>query len=173
MKILIIGDTHGMDDLFATVKRAEAPFEMLLHLGDVEGEKRVYEEKCGSAQVLFVKGNCDDHSDDPLDRIINIDGSRIYMAHGHYLNVDGTEESLHVLCDMAIKKKADIVAFGHTHVPLIKIRDGVLLLNPGSLAFNAMGMPPSYITLEIHKGLPAEAEIHFVEKDGWGHSSSY
>ena len=42
MKILILGDTHGVDDLFATIKRTEAPFEMLLHVGDVEGERRFF-----------------------------------------------------------------------------------------------------------------------------------
>lgn len=173
MKILIIGDTHGVDDLFATIKRAEAPFEMLLHVGDVEGEKRFYEKMCGNAQVLFVKGNCDENSDDPLDRLVSIDGCRIYMTHGHRVNIDGTEESLHALCGAAKKNKADIVAFGHTHIPLIEIRDGVLLLNPGSLAFNAMGMPPSYITLELHTGLPAGAEVHFVGKIGRGHGYSY
>ena len=47
MKILILGDTHGVDDLFATIKRTEAPFEMLLHVGDVEGERRFYEKMCG------------------------------------------------------------------------------------------------------------------------------
>lgn len=119
---------------------------------------------CGHAQVLFVKGNCDDNPDDPLDRIVNIDGSRIYMTHGHCMNIDGTEESLHMLCGVAIRNGADIVVFGHTHIPQIESRGGVLLLNPGSLAFNAMGIPPSYMTLELHKGLSAKAEIHFVNE---------
>lgn len=173
MKILIIGDTHGMDDLFTTIKRKAAPFEMLLHVGDVEEEKRFYEKKSGKAQALFVRGNCDDYSKDPLERIVNIDGRRIYMTHGHCLNLDGTEESLHALYDVAKNHEADIVVFGHTHIPLIEAQDGVLLLNPGSLAFNAMGMPPSYITLELCKGLPAKAELHFVEENGKGQGFSY
>lgn len=38
-------------------------------------------KKCAvNAQVLFVKGNCDEDSDDPLDRIVSIDGCRIYMT---------------------------------------------------------------------------------------------
>ena len=53
MKILILGDTHGVDDLFATIKRTEAPFEMLLHVGDVEGERR-FLKNCGAVLRYFL-----------------------------------------------------------------------------------------------------------------------
>ena len=99
-----------------------------------------------------MKGNCDEDSDDPLDRIVSIDGFRIYMTHGHRMNIDDTEGSLHTLCGAAKRNKAN----------MIEIRDDVLLLNPGSLAINAMGKPPSYMALELHTGLPAGAEVHFV-----------
>ena len=112
-----------------------------------------------------MKGVCDEDSDDPLDRIVSIDGFRIYMTHGHRMNIDDTEGSLHTLCGAAKRNKVNIVAFGHTHIPLIEIRDDVLLLNPGSLAINAMGKPPSYMALELHTGLPAGAEVHFVNKN--------
>ena len=160
VKILLIGDTHGMDDLFVVIKRKESPFDMLLHVGDVEESKRFY-QRCG-VQALFVRGNCDDYSDDPVERVVDVEGCRIYMTHGHCLDVDGTEASLRALCGAAVEKGADVVVFGHTHMPLNVVRDGVLILNPGSLAFNAMGIGPSYMTLEIQKGLPAKAEVHFV-----------
>lgn len=53
MKILILGDTHGVDDLFVTIKRTEAPFEMLLHVGDVEGERR-FLKNCGVVLRYFL-----------------------------------------------------------------------------------------------------------------------
>ena len=45
----------------------------------------------------------------------------------------------------ARRSKADVLLFGHTHVPLAEYRDGVYLLNPGSLN----GSFGTYGTLDI------------------------
>ena len=58
MKILVISDTHEMDDLFRRIKRAEQPFDVVLHAGDVEGSAAYY-RKASGVPTLFVKGNND------------------------------------------------------------------------------------------------------------------
>ena len=37
MKILVISDTHEMDDLFWRITKTERPFDVVMHAGDVEG----------------------------------------------------------------------------------------------------------------------------------------
>ncbi|MGI6404129.1 MAG: metallophosphoesterase family protein [Oscillospiraceae bacterium] len=44
--------------------------------------------------------------------------------------------------------KADICCFGHTHTPLSLYRDGVYLLNPGSLSQPRVGFP-SYAVIDL------------------------
>ena len=37
MKVLIVSDTHGRDENLEHVVMNEAPFDMFVHCGDVEG----------------------------------------------------------------------------------------------------------------------------------------
>ena len=37
MKVLLVSDTHGRDTNLERAVEAEAPFDMLIHCGDVEG----------------------------------------------------------------------------------------------------------------------------------------
>ncbi len=39
MKILIVSDTHRKDDNLERIIEEEAPFDMLIHLGDAEGSE--------------------------------------------------------------------------------------------------------------------------------------
>ena len=50
---------------------------------------------------------------------------------------------------------ANVVLFGHTHVPLCLEEEGVLYLNPGSLTSPRGGSHASYAILEIEKGRAA------------------
>lgn len=47
MKILIISDTHGAHRNFDRVIEKEQTLDMLIHLGDVEGDARLYSGSCG------------------------------------------------------------------------------------------------------------------------------
>ena len=40
MKILIVSDTHRRDENLKFVIEEEKPFDMLIHLGDVEGSEQ-------------------------------------------------------------------------------------------------------------------------------------
>ena len=39
MKVLIVSDTHGRDENLELAVNREAPFDMLVHCGDVEGRE--------------------------------------------------------------------------------------------------------------------------------------
>ena len=131
MKILIISDSHGRHDLMRRAIGQEAPIDMLIHAGDVEGDlesilgdKREYE-------IRAVAGNMD-WSDSMEDELcFPVCGHRIYLAHGHRHGVhSGTKR----LVERAKELGADIAIYGHIHMPDYATEDGVLVINPGSVA---------------------------------------
>ena len=67
---------------------------------------------------------------------IEIDGCRVLLVHGsprrinEYLFEDRPVSSFQRL---AVSSGADLIAFGHTHKPYLKVIDGVSFLNAGSV----------------------------------------
>ena len=145
MNILVISDSHGHRDrikevLERQIKRPDA----LIFLGD--GLSDV--DWCDTSGIaLFkVRGNCDsvflnDMTNAPDEQIINLDGIRIMMTHGHNYGVKST---LTPLMNAAARNKADVLLFGHTHEGFemtlmpendlgIKLEKPLYIMNPGSL----------------------------------------
>ena len=59
MKALIVSDTHGMDkNLYEVIKRV-APFDLLIHAGDLQGSERDIENAVLGCAVKMVTGNND------------------------------------------------------------------------------------------------------------------
>ena len=60
----------------------------------------------------------------------------------------------------ARKLEADIVVFGHTHVPLVKWFGDVLLVNPGSPVLPRSEMGATFAVLTVKEGERPEAELY-------------
>ena len=61
----------------------------------------------------------------------------------------------------AVTRNADIVMFGHTHKPYFSQKDGLTVLNPGSLSYPRQdGRKPSYMVMEIDE----EGKAHYEQK---------
>ena len=130
MKILLISDTHGkVRNLRTLMKRMNGSVDLILHMGDVEGDEEEIKSFIG-CPIEFVRGNCDFMCREPDEKVLEVGGHRIYMTHGHKLGVKG---SLAVLDEKAREAKADIVLFGHTHIQEHFILGGRRFINPGSL----------------------------------------
>ena len=53
---------------------------------------------------------------------------------------------------MAREEKPDLVLYGHSHLPLIDERDGIVWVNPGHLkTMDKKGAPPSYAVIDIRE----------------------
>lgn len=160
MKILIVSDTHRRDGNLQTVIERTAPFDMLIHLGDAEGsEERIAawcREQNPECQVNIILGNNDFFSSLDREKEIQIGRYRAFLTHGHFYSVSvGTER----LVDEGKDRKMDIVMFGHTHKPYLERKDGITVLNPGSMSFPRQdGRRPSYILMEID----GEGEAHYT-----------
>lgn len=148
MKILIVSDTHRKDDNLQYVIEKEAPFDKLIHLGDIEGSEYVIQQWVPEeSELLMVIGNNDFFSDLDKEKEIVIGPHRILLTHGHYYNVTLGVEGLR---KEAEERGCDIAMYGHTHRPYLDTKDGITVLNPGSLSYPRQeGRKPTYMIMTV------------------------
>ena len=155
MKILIVSDTHRMDENLKLVIEQEKPLDMLIHLGDAEGSEIFIPEWVNpECEMQMVRGNNDFFSSLDREREIEIGPYQVLLTHGHYYNVSlGTEQ----LVEDARDRGFDIVMYGHTHRPYFDSSHGIVVLNPGSLSYPRQeGRRPSYMLMELNEQGEAE-----------------
>ncbi|MCW3015770.1 MAG: metallophosphoesterase family protein [Solirubrobacterales bacterium] len=130
--IAILSDTHmprgdrRLPD--ACVQRVVAA-DLLLHAGDLTDLSTLKLLKALGPPVVAVHGNVDDaavRDELPAERVVEAGGARIAMLHD-------AGPALGRLGRMRRRfPDADVVVFGHSHLPLHE-RDGTFqLVNPGS-----------------------------------------
>lgn len=159
MKVLIVSDTHGRDENLEIVINREAPFDMLVHCGDVEG-REFYIEALAECPCSIVSGNNDFFSDLPREDVIEVEGNKILVTHGHYY---GVSIAFDQLAEAARSRGCNAAFFGHIHVPVVEKEAGVLLVNPGSLAFpRQQGRRPSYAVMETEGKGEMHVEIRYL-----------
>ena len=152
-KILIVSDTHGIPYNFEKMLEIEGTPDMILHLGDIEGQED-YMETLAGCKMEIVAGNNDSNKKLPHELLLTISGKRILMLHGTRLASFDIEESCWKLRLLAKEKRADIVMFGHIHIPIISKGEpwDAFVINPGSLTYpRQSGRVPSYLILNITK----------------------
>lgn len=162
MKILIVSDTHRRDENLKKVIEKTAPLDMLIHLGDSEGS----EAKIGNwlnegCRLEMVAGNNDFFSALDREKEIDIGNYHVFLTHGHFYNVSLGPDHLF---EEARDRKADIAMFGHTHRPYIEEREGITVLNPGSISYPRQdGRRPSYVIMEIDRNGEAHYTFNYLE----------
>lgn len=129
-QILIISDSHFMPK--NVLEHFIQQFDSLtavIHCGDIYIGYEPGELDIG-CPLYICKGN-NDFAD--LPRILNFEiaGIRFVITHGNMYQFAYNPISLKTLLDDA---PADIICFGHTHVPYVYHEEGLTILNPGSLA---------------------------------------
>lgn len=159
MKVLIVSDTHGKDENLEEIVLRETPFDYFIHCGDVEG-REIFMEALVECPCTIVSGNNDFFSDLPREVMIQLEGHRILVTHGHYY---GVSMGLYEVLDEGKARECQVVLFGHTHRPVEETEEGILLLNPGSLSYPRQeGRRPSYAVMELQQGKAPVAEIRYL-----------
>lgn len=148
----VISDTHGVVRPAVHKVFTEAGVSLILHAGDVGGDE-VLDELCLIAPVHAVYGNTDTPGDPRLAASIErtIEGVRIHVSHGHELGVPKPGKLLK-------EYDADVVIYGHTHIPRIDEAKERLVLNPGAAGPRRFGIEPSVAILRLESGV-AQAEL--------------
>ena len=160
MKIGIMSDTHGSLDAVARVVSMAGEVAMWLHAGDCVGDAEHLAIISG-VPVHMVAGNCDwPNLAVPDERIIEAEGHRILLTHGHNYGVRYDTE---ILIEAAEEQCADIAVYGHTHVADISPGDDVFVVNPGSAARPRDESRPSFMTMELEAGKQPEVQLIRME----------
>ncbi len=159
MKILIVSDTHRHNENLEKVLEKVKPIDLLIHCGDAEGTED-YIEAIADCPVFIVSGNNDFFSKLDKEMVVSVDKYKAFITHGHYYNVSiGVER----LVEEAKHKEVDIVMYGHTHCPLIDIRDDIVVLNPGSISYPRQnGRQATYIVMEIDRFGDAHYTLRYI-----------
>jgi hypothetical protein len=131
VRILVLADTHIRmgsrrrlpDAVYAELERADA----VLHAGDVTAPE-LLDELAGFAPVHAVLGNNDIELTGrlPMTATLDLAGVQVAMVHDSGPRA-GREGRLNRRFP-----GADIVVFGHSHIPEDRIGLGQRLFNPGS-----------------------------------------
>jgi len=140
LRIGVFSDTHNDLTLAKEVLNKLEPLDLLLHAGDHYRDGRILEKQF-EVSTKSVVGNCDFFSGGPEEEIIELGQFTILLTHGHNY---GVKKSLQRLYYRSQEVGANIVVFGHTHVPLYIIENNVHFLNPGSLTLPRGNSSPSY-----------------------------
>jgi uncharacterized protein len=139
MRIGLISDTHGL--LRPEALAALAGVDRIIHAGDI-GNARILEALAAIAPVDAVRGNNDNG---PWAEAV---------PHSLTLTVDGV--AIHLLHDLKELKGAlppvQVVIAGHSHKPMVRKENGVLLVNPGSAGPRRFKLPVTVGFLSIAAG---------------------
>ena len=155
MHILIVSDSHGKTGEIKRAIEKSGPFDMLIHLGDIEDDTQKIREWAG-CPCYFVSGNCDYDYKLQDCQIINLPQHRIFAVHGHKYRVSADTFRL----ELAAKEMhCDIALFGHTHVPYRYESPEMTVINPGSIARpRQFEMKKTYVVLDQDES----GEVHFT-----------
>lgn len=167
MRIGVVSDTHMPrmakalpPPLVDAFRRADR----ILHAGDWT-DLRVLGALEKLAPVEGVAGN----NDGPeivkrfgLRKVIRIGGVAIGLVHGHGAGsrVATEERAIREFRDQEV----DCVVYGHTHVPVLKETNGLLVFNPGSPTDKRRQPKYSFGMLEIAGGKITAKHIFYDHK---------
>jgi putative phosphoesterase len=156
----IITDTHIPQRVKALPPRVFEVFrgvDRILHAGDINS-RQVLDQLAEVAPVEAVAGNVDLFKPGlPLTRVIEVDGRRIGLVHGHggwsrYLRSKvrdrfGFDEEHYLKIVHGSFGPVDAIVFGHTHRFYRAERSGILLFNPGPIAPDFYNTPGPQVGL--------------------------
>ena len=141
MQILVMSDTHSDAIVIEQVKSYYPNMDAYIHCGDSE----LTAKHPALSGMTVVRGNCDRGKDFPEESILEVDGVKVYVTHGHLYNV---KSSIMNLLYRGQEIGADVVLFGHSHRLGAELVDETLFVNPGSLLSPRGGNPKSFAIIQ-------------------------
>ena len=149
VRIVVLADTHIPDfapglpaALVPPLRRAD----LILHAGDVTSPE-VLDELAAFAPVHVAMGNGDRpavRSWGARDEVrLQIEGVTLAMVHD-----SGPRQGREARLRRRFPE-ADLVVFGHSHIPIDMERGGLRLFNPGSPTWKRRQPAPTYGLIEI------------------------
>ena len=154
MRLGIFSDSHGdVNALRWAIEQAakEGPLDEFVFLGDGAADFASltgFMRSIAPDSVLYqVRGNNDFSTDAPYELVTAFQGTKLLLAHGHTFRV---RLGKYWLADAAKERGCLAALYGHTHTSGIDYKNGILLLNPGSVSQPRSG-GPTFALLDIGK----------------------
>jgi len=145
LEIIIVSDNHLDKSGLEKVLEYHTDVDGFLHCGDsnLEADSDLMKP------FITVKGNTDHLQDYKNEEKIKLaTGELIWMTHGHnYLVGNGTDRLLTRAKKM--NQLPAIILYGHTHRVDVRMQEGILIINPGSIAIPRDGIYRTYAKLQV------------------------
>lgn len=161
--ILVLSDSHGcLPALKAALFWAAGKnFSAAVFLGDGAADTDAASAETGFCLPWYkVAGNGDFGFSLPESMILETGGGKIFLSHGSRYHV---ESGFQGIAAAARAAGAAAALFGHTHVPFLGERNGVFLLNPGSIGRPRSRTGASFAVLDC-SGPPAACFFGLVRR---------
>ena len=159
MKILVISDTHGDTNKAEEAIKSNREISLIIHLGDYFRDAQKLSDLFPGIPIEYIYGNSDFMVNDvPAEKLLDVCGKKIFITHGHRYSVKWDYDRLF---KKAEELHADILLFGHTHIPDIVKKDNYYILNPGSTSDPRDDSDESYAIIDIDNGRVAPRICYF------------
>lgn len=138
-RALVLSDSHRDYFSLAEALRLHREADAVFFLGDGESDLKMtsVEKELADKKFTAVCGNCDFYSELPKEVLLPLSGKLFLALHGHTRFV---KSGLQMLLEAAHESGADIVLYGHTHIPRAERLDGIWFLCPGSIREGSYGI---------------------------------
>ena len=93
MRVLIVSDSHGRNMYLNKAMEEAGEIDLFLHLGDLEGSED-FIETFVECPIELVSGNNDYFTDIPREKMIEVEGNKIFMTHGNRSGVHASVAQL-------------------------------------------------------------------------------
>lgn len=138
LRLLVLSDSHGDYISLKMAIDSTDNTDVIVFLGDGADDLEKVRESVGHKKIVAVRGNCDGViCRNPSLAIEELAGIRVYCTHGYSEKV---KFGLQILEEQARAHGAALALYGHTHVPFTDYRDGLYIMNPGSVRENSCGV---------------------------------
>lgn len=149
MKILVFSDSHGYLQNMVKAVNKNKDVQMIIHLGDIVGDALELQKKFPQYPLHYVRGNNDFGMEHPKEKILEIEGLKILLTHGHAY---GVKNDYQRIISMGNSLKVNAVFFGHTHQREEFLSNRMLVLNPGSIGIPKYPDPKTYCVVVFDSG---------------------
>jgi len=145
LEIIIVSDNHLEKSGLAKVLEYHVGADYFLHCGDSNLKPNLDLMK----SFVTVKGNTDFSMNYQNDEVVELaTGEQIWMTHGHRFFVNSGTDKLILQAEIMTPSPA-IILYGHTHRVDVRMQKGILIINPGSIAFPRDGIHRTYAKLQV------------------------
>ena len=145
MLLAVFSDSHGRGAAMAAAVAQYKP-DMVIFLGDGVRDAEAVRRAHPELRFVILRGNCDHDYSYEDDAMLQLEGVKVFAAHGHN---HGVKYGLDKFCNSVWCSGARLGLYGHTHRPDWQEARGMQILNPGSIGDR---LHPTFALVTLENG---------------------